>query len=164
MYWHSFECSESTCTRGPTGLIIEVRIDGDKKPRNVKCPICKTSPRYRGFSAASEGGFAEHRKIKDEDFVRALREKSTSEIRQLLAEAKILAGWSPAPFGKTEYLHDLAQPPKLLALVMSEIADQWYATLKSPESKRLGPFATVDEAKHATETYLNIEHHYARGQ
>lgn len=95
MYWHSYECDDEKCKRGPTGMVLDVRTDWATEPKGVRCPFCQRKPHYRGYRAATEGGFGgtAEAEVSDATIAKALRAKTPERIQQILADAKVVEGW-----------------------------------------------------------------------
>lgn len=55
-HWFSFECDNFGCPRGPTGVVLDIRIDGETAPA-VKCPLCGEPMHFGSYWPATEDGY-----------------------------------------------------------------------------------------------------------
>ena len=93
MWWHAYECDEVGCSRGPTGCVLDVRIDSEEA-LEVVCPFCKKPMGHRASWPATESGHGSRGSAPDPlDLVEAWLETvepvppgEDSEVRQAYME------------------------------------------------------------------------------
>lgn len=165
MYWHSYECSEKKCPRGPTGIIVDVRTDDEKAPSKVTCPLCKKSARYRGSHPANDAGFGGNSNAQVQNGVieKALRTKAPKEIYTILESARITDDWMYDAEGQKSYLFRVGNPFRSIARVEKKgtVWQSFYESSTGLES--LGAFNTRRDAQGRIETYLSLEEGYIIG-
>jgi hypothetical protein len=112
MFWHSYECDDAECKRGPTGMILEIRTDWDKEPKGVRCPFCQRKPRYRGFWPATAAGFggSSNADVSNDTVAEVLRTKKPEEVKEIVAKAKVIEGWMPHNNEAIWYVFVVGQP------------------------------------------------------
>jgi len=160
MYWHSYECDDDECKRGPTGMVLEVRTDWAKEPKGVRCPFCQRKPRYRGHWLADEGGYRQAPKaeLTTEDLLAALRNKASKDLNELIREAKVVECWMPANFETVWSVFAVGQPFRPLGHVLRQPDGTWAGRLTldpaPSQAPTLHPRPTRAEAQEQVEYAL----------
>jgi hypothetical protein len=157
MYWHSYECDDVECKRGPTGMVLEIRTDWAKEPKGVRCPFCQRKPRYRGHWLADEGGYRQAPKaeLTTEDLLAALRNKASKDLNELIREAKVVECWMPANFETVWSVFAVGQPFRPLGHVARQPNGTWVSRLTlGSDTTDLLPKPTRSEAQVQVEQAL----------
>lgn len=159
MYWHSYECDDAECKRGPTGMVLEVRTDWAKEPKGVRCPFCQRKPRYRGHWLADEGGYRQaHDAVLTRDaLLVALRNEASEDLSALIREAKVVECWMPHNKERLWYVFAVGQPFRPLGHVARQPDGTWTCALtldSGPPQPQGAPQPTLSAAREYVESAL----------